>query len=400
MLAAMMVLSLGMIVLAIGIAIPVCVLMVEVLAAALLRNRRHGPAASGAARPRIAVLVPAHNEGAGVIATIEDIKLQLRPGDRLLVIADNCDDNTAAVAEAAGAQVVTRHDPSRRGKGFALDWGIQSLAGDPPEVVIVVDADCRLGEGAIDQLAVTCAAAQRPVQALDLMVAPKDCAIHHRIAEFAWRIKNWVRPLGLSKLRLPCQLVGTGMAFPWPLIASAHLANNRLAEDLKLGLDLARAGHPAMFCPSAVVTSVFPSSDEGAGTQRQRWEHGHLELLVSTLPRLLLSALARCDLRLLVLVLDLAVPPLALLALLTMGAVVVTALGAAIGASATGFFVAAGAAIALAGAILLAWWTHGRDILPARDLLRLALYVLGKRRFYIDILRRGFVSQWIRTDRG
>ena len=46
-------------------------------------------------RSRLAVLVPAHDEGAVLLQTISDIQMQLRPGDRLLVVADNCTDDTA-----------------------------------------------------------------------------------------------------------------------------------------------------------------------------------------------------------------------------------------------------------------------------------------------------------------
>jgi hypothetical protein len=90
---------------------------------------------------------------------------------------------------------------------------------------------------------------RRPVQSLYLMTAPCESAINHQVAEFAWRLKNQVRPLGLRALGLPCQLMGTGMAFPWDIIRSAELASGFIVEDLKLGLDLADAGHPPVFCP-------------------------------------------------------------------------------------------------------------------------------------------------------
>ena len=106
-----------------------------------------------------------------------------------------------------------------------MAWGLRHLGMDPPDIVIIVDADCRLADSAIDRLAAACAVTHRPVQALDLMTAPDESPINFRVAEFAWRLKNWVRPLGLRALGLPCQLMGTGMAFPWDLIRSADLAS-------------------------------------------------------------------------------------------------------------------------------------------------------------------------------
>ena len=89
-------------------------------------------------------------------------------------MADNCADDTAAVAAAAGAEVVERQDPTKIGKGYALDWGLRHLSLDPPEIVVMIDADCRLNDGAIERLAATCAMTHRPVQALYLMTAPSD----------------------------------------------------------------------------------------------------------------------------------------------------------------------------------------------------------------------------------
>ena len=183
----------------------------------------------------------------------------------------------------------------------------------------MVDADCRLADGAIDRLALTCAATGRPVQALYLMTAPENSQINHQAAEFSWRVKNWLRPLGLHALNLPCQLMGTGMAFPWDVIRPADLGSGQIVEDLKLGLDLTLAGHPPVFCPSARVTSEFASSVKGAGSQRQRWEQGHLEMILKTAPRLLTKAVTRRDLDLLAITLDLAVPPLSLLGMLVLG---------------------------------------------------------------------------------
>ena len=114
------------------------------IAALALPFRNYIPHNGNESRSRLAVLVPAHDEGAVLLQTIADIQMQLRPGDRLLVVADNCADDTAGIARAAGAEVVERHDPDKRGKGYALDFGIRHLALDPPEVVIIIDADCRL----------------------------------------------------------------------------------------------------------------------------------------------------------------------------------------------------------------------------------------------------------------
>ena len=237
------------------LAIPAAILLLEITGALFRRQRRTAPTPKQANRPRVAVLIPAHNEGAGLRPTVEYVRAQLCTGDRLVVIADNCGDDTAHIAAAAGAQVIERRDPANFGKGYALDFGLKHLSHDPPEVVIIIDADCKVAEGTIHRLTMTCAETGRPAQALDLMEASRDSPINFRVAEFAWRVKNWVRPLGLAALNLPCQMMGTGMAIPWAAIRSVGLASESLVEDLELGLKLSQAGSSPVFCPSALVTS-------------------------------------------------------------------------------------------------------------------------------------------------
>jgi cellulose synthase/poly-beta-1,6-N-acetylglucosamine synthase-like glycosyltransferase len=377
------------------VAVPVAVLLAEIVAAIAPAAKVASPHWAGLRTP-VAVLVPAHNESLGVRATVEGIAAQLSVGDRLLVVADNCTDDTAAVAAAAGAEVIQRHDPTRIGKGYALDWGLLHLRADPPDIVIMVDADCSLGAGAITTLASACLATGRPAQALDLMIAPDHSAVDHRVAEFAWRVKNWARPLGLRRLGLPCQLMGTGMAFPWSVISAVELATGHIVEDLRLGLDLALAGRPAVFCPSAVVTSHFPVAARAAATQRERWEYGQISM-IALVPRLLWRAAQCRNGGLAVLVLDMVVPPLALLALLLVATLVFTGAAALLAGSYLGLWLAV---IDLAGflvVVLLAWLRWGRDILPAASVRTIGFYLLAKLALYRRLLRGG--ATWVRTAR-
>lgn len=399
---------------AVVVAVPALVLAVQVLAAAFGRRPSTSPAsASDDARPpartavaadaapgspRVVVLMPAHDEAAGIGAPIAAVRAQLEAAGRLLVVADNCTDDTAQVARAAGADVVERIDPLRRGKGYALDFGVRTLEASPPDVVVIVDADCVVGEGSLARLVADAQATQRPAQALYLMRAPAGATTPQRWAEFAWIVRNLVRPLGAWRLGAPCQLMGSGMAFPWPLLQRASLANADLVEDMKLGLDLAAAGVPPRFCPSALVTSDFPLQREATASQRTRWEHGHLRLLVAAGPALVWRALRSGRPALLAMALDLLVPPLALLVV----AIAVCAAPAVALALFDGRWAAAslalGAGALVAASLLAAWWRFGRQVLRGRDLAALPGYIASKLPIYGAFLRSRQVD-WVRTQR-
>jgi cellulose synthase/poly-beta-1,6-N-acetylglucosamine synthase-like glycosyltransferase len=373
----------------------VTVLLVEVLLALTDRGRE---TPEEGVRPRLAVLIPAHNEASIIVGTIRSVLPQLSTSDRLLVVADNCLDETAALASAAGAQVIERSETTRRGKGYALDFGVRHLGTDVPEVVVIVDADCQVSAGALDRLARRCVRSGRPVQALNLMHARKGAGFETRIAQFAWIVKNQIRPLGLHRLGLPCQLMGTGMAFPWSCLATGSLATGHLVEDLKVGIDLARAGVPPLFCPEALVTSAFPISGEGIRAQRTRWEHGHLGIILSEAPRLFLESLVRLSPPLLALALDVSVPPLALLTLLVLGIWFASTLLYHFTSLAFPLLISSGALGMLALAVLLSWASYGRRIVSLGELAFSVFYALAKVPLYARFLVARQLD-WVRSNR-
>lgn len=376
------------------LAVPVCVFVLELWYALMAR----ADSTASCARPALAVLVPAHDEGAGIGATLASVIAQLQAGDRVLVVADNCSDDTAARARQAGAEVLIRHDDDFRGKGYALDAGVRHLSQDVPALVVVVDADCLLAPHALDRLARRCAETGRPVQGLYLMRAPAGSGLKTRIAEFAWAVKNRARALGLARAGLPCQLMGSGMAFPWPLIAGAALASADLVEDLRLGLDFARVRQAPLFCPEALFTSQFPLNAQGQQSQRTRWEHGHLGMLLRDGPRLLLEGVRGRNAGLCALTLDLCVPPLALLVLLSLASCALGLLAWSWTGAVLPWSLGLAAPMLLALAVLAAWLRFGRAILSWRELAYAPVYALVKIPLYLKFLVRRQVK-WVRSER-
>ena len=375
--------------------LPVVVLFVEVL---LATATREGNATPIDRRSRLAVVMPAHDEESIIAAALRAVMPQLSSTDRVIVVADNCSDQTASIAAAEGAEVIVRSDSIRRGKGYALDFGVRHLERDAPGIVVIVDADCLVTPGSLDRLANACDRTIRPVQALYLMHAPEGASPLMRIAEFAGALKNRVRPLGLHRMGLPCQLMGTGMAFPWSTISTANLATGHIVEDLKLGIDLARAGAPPLFCPDAMVTSTFPASNEGIKSQRTRWEHGHLGVILSDGPRLLLESVMTMNISLMALALDLMIPPLALLMFLVVGTWSAALALYAMSGAQLPLSLATIAGVLLALSVLLSWIRFGRRIVTFGGLMLAVVYAVWKIPLYAKFLVSRQLD-WVRSKR-
>lgn len=348
--------------------------------------------------PRTAVLIPAHNEAEGIGKTLAGVRSQLSEGDRLVVVADNCTDATAHVAQSYGAEVLERFNPEQRGKGYALDYGMAHLSAQPPDVVVMMDADCLIEEGALPEIAHHAHQSHRPVQAVYLMQQPESPSPKSAVSTLAFLVKNWVRPLGLHHIGMPCLLTGTGMAFPWDVIRHAPLASGNIVEDMQLGLDLAIAGHPPLLCPAAKVSSQLPQGDRASVTQRTRWEHGHLQTLLTQVPRLLKGAIAQGRIDLLALALDLSVPPLSLLVLLWIIVFLLAAVNTVINGIWMPLMILGIEGIMLMAVVLTAWGRFARDILPLNTLLLVPLYIASKVSLYFQFLARP-EKEWVRTER-
>ncbi len=385
---------------------PLAILSLFVLIEALFALapvRASAPTTPSAPRPRAAILIPAHNERSGIAHTLASLAPELRPHDSILVVADNCTDDTASIARAANLpnlDVLERHDTANRGKGHALNAGLARLAASPtpPEVVVFLDADCRFLPATLDPLIHAAHTLHRPAQACNLVDAPANPTPKDQLSAFAFRFKNLVRPLGLSRLGLPCLLMGTGMAMPWSIAKDIN-ASAALTEDIKLGIDLALKGQAPKYVPHSHVRSAAPSSEKVATTQRTRWEHGHVQSILHHAPAMLAKSITHAKPSLFFLALELAVPPLSLFVLICVAAVGVTlALYLFHAISLTPLIVALATLLATALAVFLGWLAHGRSTISLLELARVPVYILWKIPIYLRLVNKP-EQQWVRTER-
>ncbi|RCU49467.1 glycosyltransferase [Corallincola holothuriorum] len=348
-------------------------------------------------RKECVILIPAHNEESIIGETLGALMSEISEHDRVVVVADNCTDNTAEICRSFAVEVLERTSDTNKGKGFALDFGMQYIADSPPATVVIFDADCQFQAGSFKELVMVSQSEQSAVQSLYLMKAPDDAPLKVRLAEFAWRVKNQVRPGGMRRFGLGCQLQGSGMAFPWELLSKVSLASGSIVEDLELGLKLSEQGDLVRYEPTAIVESYFPCSDEALETQRTRWEHGHLASIFDLVPRFL-RAFATGKFKASLMMLDAMIPPTVLWIFISTLCFLSSLMMFLVDFMPAVFVVLSVPYFALVLSLMLVWWFRGRDCISLKDIGGILIFVMGKFSLYKKISATKD-KKWIKTER-
>ena len=92
---------------------------------------------------RFGIIVPAHNEEKVIAKTLHSLKDMDYPHGlyEIIVIADDCTDNTAKIVREMGMCCMERFDNSKRGKGYALQWAFRNIKLAKYDAFVVIDAD-------------------------------------------------------------------------------------------------------------------------------------------------------------------------------------------------------------------------------------------------------------------
>lgn len=376
--------------------LPFC-LCLAVLGVECLLGLRPIRALAPGPQGKVAVIMPAHNEAMTIGESLANLIALCPPGVRRIVVADNCTDDTAQIARMQDCEVLVRDEPALRGKGFALAFAHDHLTLDPPDVVIVLDADCAISPGGIEALAAVVLARGVAAQSVNLQFDRSAKGGLVDVSNFALLVKNLVRTRGLQRLSGSSSLFGTGMALPWRHFRRETLATDNIVDDLALTVELGRSGVRCRLVEDAVVSS--PSADWGETiNQRRRWEHGFLITGMTKALPLLALGLRQGSRRLCCYALHLLVPPLALLMMLVTFMLALAVVAAALGASWTPA-ITLFALLAFAGfALLAAWIAEGRKTLPWQSLIQIPIYAVRKVPIYAGLVLSRQTS-WTRTRR-
>lgn len=362
-----------------------------VTAGGLLPARKPGRAS--VALRRMAVVVPAHNEEKNVARTVESLREARHPCPvEILVIADNCNDDTARVARDAGATVIERDDPHNRGKGFALELAFERLFYAYPDLdaVLVVDADTSVAPNFFEASAAWFRAGADAVQCR-YTVRNADESTRTRLMNVALMAFNVLRPRGRSRFGLSAGILGNGFGLSRACLERVPYGARSVVEDLEHHIELVRDGMRVDFVDDTWVKADFPVGERGADTQRARWEGGRFRMVREHAPRLI-GQILRGQFRMTEPLLELLLMPLAIhvgvLGITLFVPFLPTQLVAALGLSVVGAHV---------GAALMVGRAELGDVLA---LLRAPLYVAWKAKLLPAIFQAASTDQeWVRTAR-
>lgn len=291
---------------------PLLIELLTLTVGSLLPNRIKGPAIQHSAAPlALAVVVPAHNEALLVERCVHSLRADLPADDisSVLVIAHNCQDATAAVAAAAGAEVLVLNDDGSEGKGAALRAGFAHAAVRGAQVVAVVDADSVVDPGFSAAIANAIGTGAEAFQAR-YVVRNGEGDARTRLTALGFLGFNVIRPRGRSRLGLSAGIFGNGFGMRSSILERVPYEASSLVEDLEYHLRLVQAGIKVTFLDDATVSSEMPSTAAAVSSQRARWEGGRSRMARVWLPRLIVP-LVGGRLRLLEPMLELASLPLA-----------------------------------------------------------------------------------------
>lgn len=232
---------------------------------------------------RYAILIAARNEASVITQLLDSIRAQDYPADKItaFVVADNCTDNTAALARACGAVVYQRHNSEFVGKGYALDFlltQIQRDWGDVFDGYFVFGADNLLREDYIKEMNQTFCDGYEIVTSYRNSKNYADNWISSGYALWFLREAQYLNHARML-LGTSCAVSGTGFLFSRRIL---HKCGGwkffLLTEDIEFTIHNIVSGERIGYCANAEFFDEQPTTFRQSWRQRIRWARGYLQV--------------------------------------------------------------------------------------------------------------------------
>lgn len=231
------------------------------------------------------IVVPARNEALVIGDTLTSLKAAIQEEDIILVVADRCTDDTAAIARDAGALVLERTEGAVPGRAAAVEDGIAFASNLSWTAVSVIDADSVVNQeffAAVD----TALSDDRPL-AQPRSEHIRSPGLLARASEAAFAMQGVALPRGRQVLGIGVRLRGSGMSMMREIAESTAYERKGASEDLFMSLGLILRGFSTEHVDGARLESLSAPSIKAGGQQRIRWEQGRLGAAREFVPKLL-----------------------------------------------------------------------------------------------------------------
>lgn len=238
--------------------------------------------------PRLAVVMPAWNEGAVVGASIDRLMQQEYPADalRIYVVDDASDDDTPEVVRRKAEQypgrvVHLRRERGGQGKAHTLNHGIaRILADDWAQAVLIMDADVIFPPTVLRKL--TRHLADPRVGAVTAYITEGSRPDNYltRFIGYEYVSAQAAARRGQNVLGvLACLAGGAQLHTRENLVAiGGRIDTSTLAEDTVTTFVTQLHGRRALFEPHAVTLAEEPGTVAGLWKQRLRWARGNFQV--------------------------------------------------------------------------------------------------------------------------
>lgn len=252
--------------------------------AALWHDRKRTPMPEAKKQHKFAAIISARNERAVISELVRSIKMQNYPAELLdvFVVADNCTDDTAEVAERAGAIVFKRFNRTEVGKGYALDYAFQRIekeyASAGYEGYFIFDADNLLDRNYVAEMNKVFDSGYRVITSYR---NSKNFDSNWISAGSALWFLRESKFLNNSRMILGtnCAVSGTGFLVACDVLrARGGWKYHLLTEDIQFSIDCACEGERVGYCSTAVLYDEQPVTFEQSWNQRLRWSKGFYQV--------------------------------------------------------------------------------------------------------------------------
>ena len=246
----------------------------------LVRLKPHGPVRMH----RYAVLISARNEEAVLPLLLKTIAEQDYPSQLIttFVVADNCTDQTAAAARAAGAVVYERFNKNQVGKGYALNFLLNRIqadyGADAFDGYFVFDADNLLTKNYVTEMNKTFSDGYQIITSYRNSKNYGDNWISAGYALWFLREAKYLNHARMA-LGTSCAVSGTGFMFSSEILRQCGGWNFfLLTEDIQFTVHNIVNGNLVGYCPTAMLYDEQPVTFRQSWNQRLRWAKGYLQV--------------------------------------------------------------------------------------------------------------------------